>query len=145
MSIKLGIGIAMGMFIVFISSLAIYLNGVGAELTTEDYYTKDLEFQKQLDARNYAEKIGNPIQISIQKGYYLTVLNVSKHEIRNLKINFFRPNNPHDDISFSTSNLPFYIPFSKLKSGKYSIIIEYSSVINSEINRSEQIYAITIP
>ena len=78
MSIKLGIVIAMVTFIVFISSLAVYLNGVGAELTTEDYYTKDLEFQKQLDARNYAEKIGNPIQISIQKGNYLSLTNVSK-------------------------------------------------------------------
>jgi hypothetical protein len=145
MSIKLGIVIAMGTFIVFISSLAVYLNGVGAELTTEDYYTKDLEFQKQLDARNYAEKIGNPIQISIQKGNYLSLTNVSKLEIRNLKINIFRPNNQHDDLSFTSSSLPFYIPFSKLKSGKYSIIIDYSTLINSQLNQSEQVFAITIP
>ncbi len=109
---------------VFILSLVVVLSSKGSELTTEDYYLKDKNFQQNINARQLAMDIQNPAIVKIEN----KLLSIAFKENRlaeNVKISFSRPNDKALDREVKIGSVPSTVPVKFLKNGNYDMVITY--------------------
>ena len=109
---------------VFILSLVVVLSSKGSELTTEDYYLKDKNFQQNINARQLAMDIQNPAIVKIEN----KLLSFAFKENRlaeNVKISFSRPNDKALDREVKIGSVPSTVPVKFLKNGNYDMVITY--------------------
>ena len=124
MGFRNGIIAGMVLFMVFILSLVVVLSSKGSELTTEDYYLKDKNFQQNINARQLAMDIQNPAIVKIEN----KLLSIAFKENRlaeNVKISFSRPNDKALDREVKISSVPSTVPVKFLKNGNYDMVITY--------------------
>ena len=109
---------------VFILSLVVVLSSKGSELTTEDYYLKDKNFQQNINARQLAMDIQNPAIVKIEN----KLLSIAFKENRlaeKVKISFSRPNDKALDREVKIGTIPSTVPVRFLKNGNYDMVITY--------------------
>jgi hypothetical protein len=124
MGFRNGIIAGMVLFMVFILSLVVVLSSKGSELTTEDYYLKDKNFQQNINARQLAMDIQNPAIVKIEN----KLLSIAFKENRlaeNVKISFSRPNDKALDREVKIGSVPSTVPVKFLKNGNYDMVITY--------------------
>jgi hypothetical protein len=124
MAFRNGIIAGMVLFMVFILSLVVVLSSKGSELTTEDYYLKDKNFQQNINARQLAMDIQNPAIVKIEN----KLLSIAFKENRlaeNVKISFSRPNDKALDREVKIGSVPSTVPVKFLKNGNYDMVITY--------------------
>jgi hypothetical protein len=124
MGFRNGIIAGMVLFMVFILSLVVVLSSKGSELTTEDYYLKDKNFQQNINARQLAMDIQNPAIVKIEN----KLLSFAFKENRlaeNVKISFSRPNDKALDREVKIGSVPSTVPVKFLKNGNYDMVITY--------------------
>lgn len=124
MRFRNGIIAGMVLFMVFILSLVVVLSSKGSELTTEDYYLKDKNFQQNINARQLAMDIQNPAIVKVEN----KLLSIAFKENRlaeKVKISFSRPNDKALDREVKIGSVPSTVPVKFLKNGNYDMVITY--------------------
>lgn len=124
MNFRNGIIAGMVLFMVFILSLVVYLSSKGSELTTEDYYLKDKNFQQSINARQLAMDIKNPAIVKVENK--LLSINFKDNLIAtDVVIGFTRPNDKSLDREIKVGKTPSTVPVKFLKKGNYDLTITY--------------------
>jgi hypothetical protein len=124
MRFRNGIIVGMVLFMVFILSLVVVISSKGSELTTEDYYLKDKNFQQNINARQLAMDNENPAVVKVEN----KLLSIAFKENRlaeKVKISFSRPNDKALDREVKIGTIPSTVPVKFLKNGNYDIVITY--------------------
>ncbi len=109
---------------VFILSLVVVLSSKGSELTTEDYYLKDKNFQQNINARQLAMDIKNPAIIKVENKL-LSIVFKENRVASNVMISFTRPNDKSLDREVKIGTTPATIPVKFLEKGNYDMTITY--------------------
>ena len=124
MRFRNGIIAGMVLFMVFILSLVVVLSSKGSELTTEDYYLKDKNFQQNINARQLAIDIKNPAIVKVENKL-LSIVFKENRVASNVMISFTRPNDKSLDREVKIGTTPATVPVKFLEKGNYDITITY--------------------
>lgn len=124
MAFRNGIIAGMVLFMVFILSLVVVLSSKGSELTTEDYYLKDKNFQQNINARQLAMDIKNPAIVKVENKL-LSIVFKENRVASNVMISFTRPNDKSLDREVKIGTTPATVPVKFLEKGNYDITITY--------------------
>jgi hypothetical protein len=124
MRFRNGIIVGMVLFMVFILSLVVVISSKGSELTTEDYYLKDKNFQQNINARQLAMNLKNPAIVSVSEKMF-SISFKGNLKARNIKISFTRPNDKMLDREIKISEYPSTVPVKFLEKGNYDMTITY--------------------
>ena len=124
MAFRNGIIAGMVLFMVFILSLVVVLSSKGSELTTEDYYLKDKNFQQNINARQLAMDIKNPAIVKVENKL-LSIVFKENRVASNVMISFTRPNDKSLDREVKIGTTPATVPVEFLEKGNYDITITY--------------------
>jgi hypothetical protein len=123
-----GLTIAIISFMSFILYMVITLITKGnADLVSEDYYKKEIEYEKEITALKNSENATEKVTIN-DKGEFIVFQFPTTKEIDNIEIHLLRPNNDKADLTFSekdTKNV--MIEKKKLEKGIYKASIRYNS------------------
>jgi len=123
-----GLTIAIIAFMSFILYMVITLMTKGnADLVSEDYYKKEIEYEKEITALKNSENATEKVTIN-NKGEFIVFQFPNTKEIDNIEIHLLRPNNDKADLTFSekdTKNV--MIEKKKLEKGIYKASIRYNS------------------
>lgn len=123
-----GLTIAIISFMSFILYMVITLMTKGnADLVSEDYYKKEIEYEKEITALKNSENATEKVTIN-NKGEFIVFQFPTTKEIDNIEIHLLRPNNDKADLTFSekdTKNV--MIEKKKLEKGVYKASIRYNS------------------
>ena len=123
-----GLTIAIIAFMSFILYMVITLMTKGnADLVSEDYYKKEIEYEKEITALKNSENTTEKVTIN-DKGEFIVFQFPTTKEIDNIEIHLLRPNNDKADLTFSekdTKNV--MIEKKKLEKGIYKASIRYNS------------------
>jgi len=123
-----GLTIAIIAFMSFILYMVITLMTKGnADLVSEDYYKKEIEYEKEITALKNSENATEKVTIN-NKGEFIVFQFPTTKEIDNIEIHLLRPNNDKADLTFSekdTKNV--MIEKKKLEKGIYKASIRYNS------------------
>ena len=123
-----GLTIAIIAFMSFILYMVITLMTKGnADLVSEDYYKKEIEYEKEITALKNSENATEKVTIN-NKGEFIVFQFPTTKEIDNIEIHLLRPNNDKADLTFSekdTKNV--MIEKKKLEKGVYKASIRYNS------------------
>ena len=123
-----GLTIAIIAFMSFILYMVITLMTKGnADLVSEDYYKKEIEYEKEITALKNSENATEKVTIN-DKGEFIVFQFPTTKEIDNIEIHLLRPNNDKADLTFSekdTKNV--MIEKKKLEKGVYKASIRYDS------------------
>jgi hypothetical protein len=123
-----GLTIAIIAFMSFILYMVITLITKGnADLVSEDYYKKEIEYEKEITALKNSENATEKVTIN-DKGEFIVFQFPTTKEIDNIEIHLLRPNNDKADLTFSekdTKNV--MIEKKKLEKGIYKASIKYDS------------------
>lgn len=98
-----------------------------ADLVSEDYYKKEIEYEKEITALKNSENATEKVIIN-NKGEFIVFQFPTTKEIDNIEIHLLRPNNDKADLTFSekdTKNV--MIEKKKLEKGVYKASIRYDS------------------
>lgn len=109
---------------VFILSLVVVLSSKGSELTTEDYYLKDKNFQQNINARQLAMDIKNPAIVKVENKL-LSIVFKENRVASNVMISFTRPNDKSLDREVKIGTTPATVPVKFLEKGNYDMTITY--------------------
>lgn len=124
MAFRNGIIAGMVLFMVFILSLVVVLSSKGSELTTEDYYLKDKNFQQNINARQLAMNIKNPAIVKVENKL-LSIVFKENRVASNVMISFTRPNDKSLDREVKIGTTPATVPVKFLEKGNYDMTITY--------------------
>jgi len=124
MRFRNGIIVGMMLFMVFILSLVVVISSKGSELTTEDYYLKDKNFQQNINARQLAMNLKNPAIVSVSEKM-LSISFKGNLKASQIRISFTRPNNKMLDREIKISEYPSTVPVKFLEKGNYDLTITY--------------------
>ncbi len=123
-----GLTITIIAFMSFILYMVITLMTKGnADLVSEDYYKKEIEYEKEITALKNSENATEKVTIN-NKGEFIVFQFPNTKEIDNIEIHLLRPNNDKADLTFSekdTKNV--MIEKKKLEKGIYKASIRYNS------------------
>ncbi|MEZ2416128.1 FixH family protein [Muriicola sp. E247] len=133
MKINWGTGIVLS-FIGFIAFILFFVvrmsmdDRANHDLVTEEYYKKELSYQKEIDAMEVVSKLPYPPQL-IRTDSGMTVRfpeNMIPSKI-NGKVSLYRPSNKHLDFDFpiSLSNTHLLIPDKRLLDGRWDIDVSW--------------------
>lgn len=120
-----GITIAMIAFMSFILYMVFTLMSKNTDLESEDYYKKEIEFEKEIKALNNTNALKEKVKVS-QNDKYLVVQFPNLEELDSIQVQMYRPNNEKQDQVYSVQNSKVVmIPVSKLIKGVYEMNIQY--------------------
>jgi hypothetical protein len=148
MKINWGTGIVIA-FICFISFIMYFVISMNTnkkydhDLVTEDYYKKELEFQKDIDKENNSKTLNTNITwTKTEEGILITFPeSVEPNKITG-KVFLYRPSNKQFDfetsISLSSHNL--LIPDKRLLDGRWNIKVDWQYNGKSYLFKKEIVY-----
>jgi len=119
-----GITIALALFIGFIATLVTILISQDVDLVTEDYYTKDMNYQQEINGI----QAGNdePRITFTEKNDQLVIIVPDSTNVKSITLNFYRANDKSLDKEYTIENTKMLtIPKTDLRKGNYSIRAEY--------------------
>ncbi|QBA63227.1 FixH family protein [Muriicola soli] len=133
MKINWGTGIVLS-FIGFIAFILFFVvrmsmdDRANHDLVTEEYYKKELSFQKEIDAMEKAKN--RPYQVKLIRTDSGMIIqfpeDMTPSKIKG-KVSLYRPSNKHLDIDFpiSLSNTHLLIPDKRLLDGRWDIDVNW--------------------
>ena len=122
-----GIIIAMALFIGFITFLVISLVSHTIDLESEDYYTKEINYEQEITALENGNKLNEKIVVLSQKEFVVVQI-PEKENLSKIQIIFIRPDNKKLDKSYLISGTKSYlIPKTELTKGTYNIEIRFEN------------------
>lgn len=122
-----GIIIAMALFIGFITFLVISLVSHTIDLESEDYYTKEINYEQEITAMENGNKLKSKIEMISQKEFVVVQI-PEKENLSKIQVIFIRPDNKKLDKSYLVSGTKSYlIPKSELSKGTYNVEIRFES------------------
>lgn len=124
MAFRNGIIISMIAFICFIVTLVVIINSKNNDLTNEEYYLRDRDFQSSIDARQRAEELNNPIQIK-QNDTEMSITYPTNLRLSDITVLLARPNNKKLDRKLSILNSNYTLSKTELSNGHYDVCINY--------------------
>jgi len=120
-----GIVIAMALFIGFITFLVISLVSHTIDLESEDYYTREINYEQEITAMENGNKLSAKIEILSQAEFVVVKL-PEKENLSKIQVIFIRPDNKKLDKSYLISGTKSYlIPKSDLKKGTYNVEVRF--------------------
>ncbi|MGB5701069.1 FixH family protein [Muriicola sp.] len=134
MKINWGTGIVLS-FIGFISFIMFFVvrmntdNRANHDLVTEDYYKKELSFQKEIDAEKEANALPTQLQLKrIEEGLQIRFPKEMDATKIDGIVSLYRPSNKHldFDLPISLSNAHLLIPDKRLLDGRWDITIRWT-------------------
>ncbi|MGB5647811.1 MAG: FixH family protein [Muriicola sp.] len=134
MKINWGTGIVLS-FIGFISFIMFFVvrmntdNRANHDLVTEDYYKKELSFQKEIDAEKEANALPTQLQLKrIEEGLQIRFPKEMDPTKIDGIVSLYRPSNKHldFDLPISLSNAHLLIPDKRLLDGRWDITIRWT-------------------
>ena len=121
-----GIVLGMSLFIVFILVLVIILMRQNVNLESADYYSKEINYEKELVAMRNAEAIEEKIKAILQEDHLVLQL-PQEGDFGKVTIKLIRPDNNTLDKEYSFDDTrSFLIEKSELSKGAYKLEILYT-------------------
>lgn len=118
-----GIVIGMGLFMSFIITLVVIMMNNDTDLVSEDYYQKELAYNKQYDAQQNYMNAGETIEVNIQKDTFFLAF-PSKLQTGKVEVELKRPNNKNQDANFTVdAQEKVMIPTAMLPKGAFDCIL----------------------
>ena len=95
------------------------------DLESEDYYQKEIEFEKEIKASKNTNKLKEKVKVT-QNEDYVVLQFPNLEELDSISVLMFRPDNEKDDQTFTVEDSKILmIPNKKLKLGVYDLKIQY--------------------
>ena len=118
-----GIIIGMGLFMSFIITLVVIMMNNDTDLVTEDYYQKELAYNKQYDAQQNYMKAGESIEVNILKDtFFLSFPNAL--QTGKVEVELIRPNDKNQDANFTIeAQEKVMIPTAILPKGAFDCVL----------------------
>ncbi len=117
----------MALFIGFITFLVISLVSHTIDLESEDYYTREINYEQEITAMENGNKLKSKIEMISQKEFVVVQI-PEKENLSKIQVIFIRPDNKKLDKSFLVSGTKSYlIPKSELSKGTYNVEIRFES------------------
>lgn len=118
-----GIIIGMGLFMSFIITLVVIMMNNDTDLVTEDYYQKELAYNKQYDAQQNYMKAGESIEVNILKDtFFLSFPNAL--QTGKVEVELIRPNDKNQDANFTIeAQEKVMIPTAVLPKGAFDCVL----------------------
>jgi hypothetical protein len=123
-----GLTIVIIAFMSFILYMVITLMTKGnADLVSEDYYKKEIEYEKEISALKNTEASKEKVVI-MDKGDFIIFQFPTTKNIENIEIQLLRPNNDKKDVTVTEKNTKnVMVEKKKLEKGIYKASIHYTS------------------
>lgn len=142
MKFNWGMGIVVAMvafmaFIVYFLIKATADTNYNHEFVTENYYEKELEYEKKSRLENITKQKGMQVAINYEKNKGVWLVFPPKEKIGNITgvVSFYRPNNQKLDFEQPIQvdeNHRMHISPERLVDGRWDISVEYNSVDNQK-------------
>ena len=98
-----------------------------ADLVSEDYYKKEIEYEKEISALKNTEACKEKVAV-MDKGDFIIFQFPTTKNIENIEIQLLRPNNDKKDVTVTEKNTKnVMIEKKKLEKGIYKASIHYTS------------------
>ena len=113
------------------------------DLVTEEYYKKELTYQKQIDASKTATEMGANLTIEkTDEGLVISFPERFDPKKISGTVSLYRPSNKHLDTNFpiSLSNTHLLIPDNRLVDGRWDISIDWNYEGNSFLHKEKLVY-----
>ena len=117
--------IAMALFIGFITFLVISLVSHTIDLESEDYYSREINYEQEITAMENGNKLKRKIEMISQKEFVVVQI-PEKENLSKIQVIFIRPDNKKLDKSYLVSGTKSYlIPKTDLTKGTYNVEIRF--------------------
>lgn len=134
-----GIIIGMALFMGFIITLVVIMMRQDIDLVQEDYYQKELTYNKEYDAHTVYEQAEDTIGIAVKPGFVSIQLGKAFQD-DSVHIELRRPNNQDQDMKFSLLAQPeINIPSKDIPKGQFECIIT-GKIANGNYQYDQTIY-----
>lgn len=118
-----GIIIGMGLFMSFIITLVVIMMNNNTDLVSEDYYQRELAYNKQYDAQQNYMNAGETIEVNIQKDTFFLSF-PSKLQTGKVEVELIRPNDKNQDANFTIeAQEKVMIPTAVLPKGAFDCVL----------------------
>lgn len=114
-------------FVLFMLFMVYMSFGQKYDLVTENYYAKELVFQRKIDSQERYEQLDIPLKVEIADNYLNIIFPHSKEVEIKGKVDCFRPSDENQDFEFpfnSNGNIQS-IPLEKFSKGKYLLKLDW--------------------
>lgn len=133
MKLNWGFGIVLAFigfiaFILYFVFLASTDEQADYDLVTDEYYRKELEYQKEIDAEENAREVASDfVFVKTADGLRVDVPESLQQQNINGTMSLYRPSNKHldFDLPVSLSNTHLLIPDNRLLDGRWDISIRW--------------------
>lgn len=120
-----GILIAMIAFMVFIIVMVIGFFSHRVDLESEDYYTREMAYEQEIQFLNNANSLSEGALISVQDGHVVVKLS-EKYTYSEVELVLKRPDDSKNDQLFKIEDTrTFIVPAETLRDGKYLVELSY--------------------
>ncbi|MCB9189874.1 MAG: FixH family protein [Flavobacteriales bacterium] len=124
-----GITIFIVAFITFILSFVFRASQINTDLTSEDYYEQEINYQPTIDAKNNAVNLKTKFEFGQHDNFYLVRFPAEHYIIEKGNLHFYRPENAdldkNFDITLSNSG-EMAIPLTSLTKGGYRLGVHWT-------------------
>ena len=132
-----GIAIALAAFISFIVVLVVILISQSVDLETEDYYSKDIAFQTEINSVENANALSDKPVISMTNTHIVIQLS-SERKLDNIVLSLNRPNDETLDKNYKISGTnTFTVDKTELVKGVYKLQLSYEIKGTSYLQKEE--------
>lgn len=124
-----GITIVIIAFITFILSFVYKASQTDTDLTSEDYYEQEINYQETIEAKNNAVGIKNEFEISQSDEYFIVKFPADHANVSEGSVHFYRPENAELDKTYKLelSNGMMAFPKKSLTPGGYKLTISWKN------------------
>lgn len=137
-----GITIFIVAFIAFILSFVFRASQINTDLTSEDYYEQEINYQPTIDAKNNAISLKGKFIFNQNEDFYIVQFPSEHNVIEKGNLHFYRPENADLDKKFEitlSNSGEMAIPMTSLSKGVYKLGIHWTKdskdyFIEKEIN-----------
>lgn len=133
MNVSWGIKIAAVyiIFVLIVLGTVIFSTTQEVNLVADDYYQKEIEYQKQIDKIKRTKELPEQIFVKLKDDYLtVTIPEVFKNEKLNGEIVLYRPSDNRKDFRMPLTlndNLEYSIPTTRFDRGLWKIQIEWKA------------------
>ncbi|CAG5078784.1 FixH family protein [Parvicella tangerina] len=122
-----GITIAIVAFMTFILSFVFRAAQTDTDLTSEDYYEQEINYQETIDAKNNAVGLKSKFKLFQQEEYFIISFPEEVSSVESGNIHFYRPENAdldkHYDLELNNGMMA--LPLKSLSKGGYKVTISW--------------------
>ena len=118
-----GIAIALTLFIAFIVTLGVIMIKADANLVSEDYYIREVQYGSEIVAQNNAKR--GDIKLSTEITSDGVMFALSPAEVEEGSLLLRRSNDPDMDVKMTLEGKNIFVDRKVLNPGKYDVVIDW--------------------